>query len=163
MDVYITNLLEGESVFYVSTTQRMLIGFFLLAVGMYGVYVKAGEKNLFFALVPFINYVKLGDVVGMPKRAVAVAVLKIIYFGTFVNMSFLGEELLESTGGLIAAGLLVLLVICTSIAANIIRLFLFIGLIDMSGRSRWYILFFFFLPDITFAIWGISRRIKVAV
>ncbi len=136
----------------------------LLIIGLWGILKKGGLKG-WWALVPCVKYVKVGQVAGREKEgrmagfAVFAKVIfllaeQIIEFYIVTHMPANAEALYRITGFLDIAALVATIVQLI----QIIRIYL--GLIEVYGQSKWWIVPWIIVEGLTAILWGWMKKFQ---
>ena len=143
--------------FAVSELQLVIVTQLLIIIGMYGIFMKVGERSR-IALLPFVHWIKLGDLLGHEKFGVITALTGIIMFA-MIQMTNLPDW--DDITISIMSRVSIIGFLFFGVLHIVFRMIMFYWLLYYSGRSKWWMLAFAFLPGCTMTFFGISRRIQV--
>ena len=136
----------------INNIRYILLSQLFTIIGMYGVFRKMDEESR-IAFAPFINYAKLGEVVEKPVMGVLAAVFGILNFGLtwmdFYTPSPFGANVKLTVSAVIG----ILYIIFKMIVLNALR--------KTFGRKWGWMILFFFVPGLTLAFYGYSKKIKM--
>ena len=137
------------------TSAYLMIGGILYLAGMYGIFRKCGLKG-WYALIPCLREVKLGEAVGMEKEGRVAALLTGISIlinevSLFISAPYESGNLpgLLDFGGIFIA---LLLLIYT------IRLYL--ALCEVYDRKKWWIVLWVLVSYIPAMLWGWMKKYR---
>lgn len=126
------------------------------AIGLYGLFIKMGQKSR-LAFLPYVNLAKLGDMIDMPKTGIIAAFFGIIDFGANSIDIYLQNHLMDDTFLMT----IFVVYICIHYIYILFRTILLNRLRKDFGRKWQWMIPFLFVPGLTLAYWGYSKRIQV--
>ena len=124
----------------------------LFIVGLWGVFQKCGVKS-WWALIPFARYYKLGVCAGREPEGRVLAALSGVITASGVVTRFLNEE---SSLALFIAAVMFMLLLVQFI--YLIRIYL--GLIEVFGRKKWWIIPWVLVENLTAPLWGFHKKFQ---
>ena len=130
----------------------------LTAFGLFGIFRKSGVKG-WLALIPCVREYKLGQIADREPEGRILAVIRgcstLLMFATQIMDSFLDVE----TPGIENLVLMLLVIqVMLVLVATIYRIRIYLGLIDVYGQKRSWIILWIVLECLPACLWGWSRR-----
>lgn len=140
----------------IGNMQNTSLGLLFTIIGCYGIFIKLGHKSK-LAFIPYVNLAMLGDVVDMPKTGIITAFFGILSFGFMCTNIYIPDDLNQAP--------FVLAIFFAGLAIDVVyilfRTILLNGLRKVFGRKWVWMLPFIFIPGVTLAYWGYSKKIQV--
>jgi len=145
------NYLDISGLQYVLFTQLLTI------IGMYGIFNKVGERSI-LAFVPYVHWVKLGELLGCEKLGLVTAITGIL---RLAMMQMSDTPKWDVAKNVIMTKVTSVGTILFFVLYTVFSIMMFYRLLYNSGKSKWYLVPFAILPGCTLAYFGVSRRIQV--
>ena len=126
----------------------------LTLVGLFGLFRKSGLKG-WEALIPCLREAKLGEIAGREKEGRVAAVAQGL--GTLLNLATLFVPA-DTVRGDRAMDMLAVGVLLVSIIQIIYNIRIYLGLIEVYGQKRRWVLLWIFADWIPACLWGWSKK-----
>ncbi|WP_408070249.1 hypothetical protein [Butyrivibrio sp. JL13D10] len=146
--------------FSIAQIQLVAVTQIFIAIGMFCIFKKAGQKS-YMAFVPFVNWIKMGELIGHDKFGVFTSFIGI--FKVLLMQMSDNDPFEYSPSGMILVTVVASSLFIINIVYSLATVLMFKWLIESSGKSLIWILPFAIAPGLTMLYWGLNKNMRVEV